>query len=82
MITYPNEIYIVSGVRTAIGDFGGSLKGFIPSELGAKVAAEAISRAGIEPADVEHVVFGQVMPTSAKDAYLARVCALGAGIPV
>jgi acetyl-CoA C-acetyltransferase len=82
MITYPNEIYIVSGVRTAIGDFGGSLKGFMPSELGANVAAEAISRAGIAPADVEHVVFGQVMPTSAKDAYLARVCALGAGIPV
>lgn len=75
-------VYIVSGVRTAIGDFGGSLKGFMPSDLGGKVAAEAIRRAGIAPADVEHVVFGQVMPTGAKDAYLARVCALNAGIPV
>lgn len=75
-------VYIVSGVRTAIGDFGGSLKGFMPSELGGKVVAEAVQRAGIAPGDVEHVVFGQVMPTSAKDGYLARVCALNAGIPV
>ena len=75
------DIYIVSGVRTAIGDFGGSLKGFYPSELGAKVAGEAISRAGIAPADVNHVVFGQVMPTSAKDGMLARTIALGAGVP-
>ncbi|MEP7222980.1 MAG: beta-ketothiolase BktB [Novosphingobium sp.] len=76
------DIYIVSGVRTAIGDFGGSLKGFMPSELGCKVAAEALVRAGISPDDVEHVVFGQVMPTSAKDSMLARVIALNAGIPI
>ena len=76
------QIYIVSGTRTAIGDFGGALKGFMPSELGAKVTAEAIRRAGVSPQDIEHVVFGQVMPTSAKDAMLARVCALQAGIPV
>ncbi|HTH29003.1 MAG TPA: beta-ketothiolase BktB [Sphingobium sp.] len=77
-----NEIYIVSGVRTAIGDFGGSLKGFMPSDLGGKVVAEAISRAGVEPSDVEHVVFGQVMPTGAKDGFLARVCALNGGVPI
>ena len=76
------DIYIVAGVRTAIGDFGGALKGFSASDLGGKVVAEAISRAGVAPADVEHVVFGQVMPTSAKDAYLARVIALNAGVPV
>ena len=75
------DIYIVSGVRTAIGDFGGALKGFMPSELGAKVAAEALSRAGISPDDVGHVVIGQVMPTSAKDSMLARVIALNAGVP-
>ncbi len=76
------DIYIVSGVRTAIGDFGGSLKGFMPSDLGAMVTQEAIKRAGIEAKDVEHVIFGQVMPTSSKDSFLARVCALKADIPV
>ena len=75
------EIYIVSGVRTAIGDFGGSLKSFLPSDLGTKVVAEAIDRAGVAPTDVQHVVIGQVMPTSAKDGMLSRTIALNAGIP-
>jgi len=75
------DIYIVSGVRTAIGDFGGSLKGFMPSDLGSKVAAEALARAGVSPEDVEHVVIGQVMPTSARDEMLSRVIALNAGVP-
>lgn len=76
------NIYIVSGVRTAIGDFGGGLKSFMPSELAGLVAAEAVKRAGVAPGDVGHVVFGQVIPSSAKDAYLARVAGLNAGIPV
>jgi acetyl-CoA C-acetyltransferase len=75
------DIYIISGVRTAIGDFGGALKGFYPADLGGKVVTEALARASIQPADVDHVVFGQVMPTSAKDSMLARVIALNAGIP-
>ncbi|NOW48049.1 acetyl-CoA C-acetyltransferase [Novosphingobium sp. SG751A] len=76
------NIYIVSGTRTAIGDFGGGLKSFMPSELAGMVAAEAVKRAGVAPGDIGHVVFGQVIPSSAKDAYLARVAALNAGIPV
>jgi acetyl-CoA C-acetyltransferase len=75
-------VYIVSGVRTAIGDFGGSLKDFPPADLGAKVIAEAIRRAGLEPADVQHVVLGQVIPTVPQDAYLSRVAAIKAGVPV
>ena len=75
------DIYIVSGVRTAIGDFGGSLKGFAASDLGGKVATEALKQAGVAPADVEHVVIGQVMQTSAKDEMLSRVIAINAGIP-
>ena len=75
------DIYIVSGARTAIGDFGGSLKGFMPSDLGGKVASEAISRAGVKPEDIQHVVIGQVMPTSARDEMLSRVIALNAGVP-
>lgn len=75
------NIYIVSGVRTAVGDFGGSLKGFMPSDLGQLVAAEAIRRAAVAPADIGHVVIGQVMQTSARDNMLSRAIALKAGIP-
>ncbi len=75
------DIYIVGGVRTAIGDFGGALKSFMPSDLATEVTKEALKRSGLAPADVQHVVFGQVMPTSAKDAFLARVAALKADIP-
>jgi acetyl-CoA C-acetyltransferase len=76
------DIYIVSGVRTAIGDFGGSLKNYRPADLGALVITEALNRANLDPAVVEHVVMGQVMPTGPKDQFLARVCALKADIPV
>lgn len=75
------DIYIVSGVRTAIGDFGGSLKAFSPAELGSKVVAEALARAGVPASDVGHVVIGQVLPNSSKDAMIARTIALDAGIP-
>jgi acetyl-CoA C-acetyltransferase len=75
-------IYIVGGTRTAIGDFGGGLKSFMPSQLAGLVAAEAVARAGVAPGDIGHVVFGQVVPTSSKDAYIARVAALNAGLPV
>jgi acetyl-CoA C-acetyltransferase len=74
------EVYIVSGVRTAIGDFGGSLKDLPPTELGAQVAREAISRAGVGGDEVQHVVFGNVIHTEAKDMYLSRVAAVNAGI--
>ncbi len=75
------DIYIISGARTAIGDFGGTLKGFLPADLGTVVAKEAIARAGVEAEAVEHVIIGQVMPTSAKDEMLARAIALKAGVP-
>lgn len=76
------SVFIVAGVRTAIGDFGGSLAGFAPSDLGGRVIAEAIRRASVEAEAIEHVVMGQVIPTEPKDAYLARVAAVGADIPV
>jgi len=80
MTTKP--VYIISGARTAIGDFGGSLKDVPVSTLGKTVIAEAIRRAGITPDKVQHVVMGNVLPNVPKDAYLARVCAVEAGIPV
>jgi acetyl-CoA C-acetyltransferase len=75
------NVVIVDGVRTAVGSFGGALKDVPPTKLGALVAAEAIRRAGIQPSDVEHVVFGSVIHTEPKDMYLARVSAIEAGIP-
>ncbi|HVZ10079.1 acetyl-CoA C-acyltransferase family protein [Rhodopila sp.] len=74
------EVYIVSGVRTAIGDFGGSLKDVPPTELGARVVKEALSRAQVDGAEVGHVVFGNVIHTEAKDMYLSRVAAVNAGV--
>ena len=76
------SVYIVSGTRTAIGDFGGSLKDVPLATLGKTVIAEAIARAGIPPADVQHVFMGNVIPNEPKDAYIARVCAVEAGIPI
>lgn len=77
-----NEVFIVGAVRTAIADFGGALKDFEPAKLGALVIAEAVDRAGLATGDVEHVVMGNVIPSGPKDAYLARVAALEAGVPV
>ncbi len=74
------EVYIVSGVRTAIGDFGGSLKDIPPTELGAMAAREALVRAEVSGDEVQNVVFGNVVHTEAKDMYLSRVAAINAGI--
>jgi len=76
------DIYIVSGVRTAIGSFGGSLKQYRPAQLGGMVINEALGRAGLKPKDVDHVIMGQVMPTGPKDQFMGRVAALEAKIPV
>jgi len=80
-MTSMEDIYIVSGVRTAVGDFGGALKSLMPSELGTLVVTEALNRAGVEPEAVQHVIVGQVMPTSARDEMLSRVMSLKSGIP-
>ena len=77
-----NEVYVVSAVRTAIGSFGGSLKDIPPSELASRVTAEAVRRASVAPADIGHVVFGQVVQTEPRDMYVSRVAAVDAGIPV
>lgn len=76
-----NDIVILSGVRTAIGGFGGSLSGLPPHELGAIAARGAIERAGIEPDRIGTTVFGHVINTEPKDMYLSRLAAMGAGVP-
>src|SRR5271169_5936838 len=76
------EIVILSGVRTAIGGYGGSLKDVPPSELAARCVREAVSRAGIDPKEVGHIVFGNIIHTDAHDHYLARVAGVKGGLPV
>lgn len=75
-----NTVVIAAGVRTAIGDFGSSLAGLSPGEMGAKVASEAIARANIEPSDIEQTVFGNVIHTAPEDMYVSRVVAMRAGV--
>ena len=75
------EVVILSGVRTAIGDYGGSLKDIPPTELAAKVVREAVSRAKVDPAAIGQCVFGNVIHTEAKDMYLSRVAAINGGLP-
>jgi acetyl-CoA C-acetyltransferase len=74
------EVVVVSGVRTAIGDFGGGLKDVAPTDLGAQVVREALSRAGVAGQEVGQVVFGHVIHTEAKDMYFARVAAMNGGV--
>jgi acetyl-CoA C-acetyltransferase len=67
-------------VRTAIGKFGGSLKDVSPTELGSLVVREVLARADVAGDQVDHVVFGNTIPTEPKDLYLARVAALNGGV--
>ena len=75
------EVVVISGVRTSVGDFGGSLKDFAPTVLAARCVREALSRAKVAPEEVGHVVFGNVIHTEPKDMYLSRVAAINGGIP-
>lgn len=75
------EVVVLSGVRTAIGNYGGSLKDQPPSELAALVVREAVRRAGVEPAAIGQVVFGNIIHTDGHDHYLARVAGIKGGLP-
>lgn len=76
------EVVVLSGVRTAIGTFGGSLKDHPPTELAALVTREAVARAGVQPDEIGHVVFGHVINTEPHDMYMARYAAVRGGLPV
>lgn len=76
-----SDIVILSGARTAIGTFGGSLAQTPPIELGTVAAKAAIERAGIEPDRIGSTVFGHIINTEPRDMYLSRVVAMQAGVP-
>lgn len=75
------SVMILSGVRTAIGTFNGSLSGIAPTNLGAQVAREAIKRSGIAAEEIGQTVMGNVIHTEPKDMYMSRVVAIEAGVP-
>jgi acetyl-CoA C-acetyltransferase len=74
------EVVVLSGVRTAIGDYGGGLKDLAPSELAGQVIREAVKRAKVEAKEVSACVVGNVIHTEAKDMYVSRVSALKGGL--
>jgi acetyl-CoA C-acetyltransferase len=77
-----HDVVVLSGVRTAVGKYGGSLKDMPPVDLGAAVVREAVSRSGVEPAEIGHTVFGNVIHTETRDMYLSRVASVNGGLPV
>lgn len=76
-----DDIVILSGARTAIGTFGGSLAGTPPIDLATVATKAALERSGVDGAQIGHVVFGHVINTEPRDMYLSRVAAMQAGIP-
>jgi acetyl-CoA C-acetyltransferase len=79
-VSATQEVVVLSGVRTAIGDYGGALKDLAPTELAAQVVREAVKRARIDAGEVNQLVFGNVIHTEAKDMYLSRVAAIKGGL--
>ncbi|WP_094547230.1 thiolase family protein [Petroclostridium xylanilyticum] len=75
------EVVIVSGVRTAIGAFGGSLKDIHQTDLAGLVIREAVKRAGIEDKLVDEVIVGNVGQI-AENGFIGRMCSLKAGLPL
>ena len=77
----PQDVYVISAARTAIGTFGGTLKDTPPIDLATTTIKAAIARSGVDAARIGHVAMGTVIPTEARDAYLGRVAAVAAGVP-
>ncbi|WOH38902.1 acetyl-CoA C-acyltransferase family protein [Thalassotalea fonticola] len=75
------EVVFLSGVRSAIADFGGSLKGVAPTDLAGQMVGEAVKRAGVSSDDVGHCVIGNVTHSDRRDMYMSRVAALKGGLP-
>ena len=76
------EVVVLSGVRTAVGTYGGTLKDHPLVDLAAKVVQEAVQRSKVEPAEVGQVVFGNVIHTDPRDMYLARYAGIRGGLPI
>jgi acetyl-CoA C-acetyltransferase len=76
------QVFVLSAVRTPIGKYGGGLASVPPSDLAAKVIREAVSRSGVDSAQVGHAVFGNCIHTEKRDMYLSRVAAINGGLDI
>src|SRR3989442_13297090 len=76
------DVVFLSGVRTRVGSFGGSLKDLSAIEVGTAASRQAIQRSNVPASDFGHVVFGNALQTSADAIYMARDVGLKAGLPI
>ncbi len=76
------DVVFLGAARTAVGRYGGSLKDVAPEKLGGLVIKAALARAGVQATQVQSAVIGSVLRTRSMDAYIARMCAMDAGMPV
>ena len=74
------SVVILSGARTAIGSFDGSLSSIPPIELGAAAAKAAIDRSGVDAEEIDQAVFGNIIHTEPRDMYLSRAVSIAAGV--
>jgi acetyl-CoA C-acetyltransferase len=81
-VSEQRDVLVLSGARTAIGKYGSGLKDVPPCDLAATVVREAVTRSDVQPAEVGHAVFGNVIHTEVRDMYLGRVAAVNGGLPV
>lgn len=75
------NVYIVDGARTAFTELGGSFAKVDATELGTATAIEALRRSNVQPEQVDHVIYGNVIHTGKSSAYIARHIGLKAGVP-
>jgi acetyl-CoA C-acetyltransferase len=76
------DVFVLSGVRTPIGKYGGGLASVPPCDLAAAVVREAVSRAGVSADDIGHIVFGNVLHTETRDMYISRVAGVNGGLSI
>src|SRR5262245_52340329 len=77
-----NDVVILGGMRTAMGEYNGALSDFSAIDLGAIAAKAALQKTGVSAQDVQHVIFGNALQTSGDAIYGARHVALKAGMPI
>jgi acetyl-CoA acyltransferase 2 len=80
-VSQQHDVVFLAGKRTPFGTFGGALKDFSATELGIESAKATLAQAKVSPEAVEHVIYGNVMQTSADAIYLSRHIGLKSGVP-
>ena len=76
------DVVVLGAARSAIGTFGGSLADIEPAELAGTVMKEAVKRSGVDAKAINYVTVGNTIPTDSRFAYVARVAAIQAGLPM